>query len=260
MNRLIAHGQIIMLLLFMFGCGERPLDKNPVSSQGAEAILRELKSLDACMLSPGVASWKKGEELARRIRVSPNPERVWLTESFVRKLEVLGRTEVELHHLPVWLNNFQELVKSVDLCMDWLEDQERPLRLYALCLDRYGDAMRLCCALSTNETRNGNKVEGLYRTLQTDCRIFVENIRKVYLPLVAERRLPQDRYAHWKECLEEKALSVDLSSLPQVAQVSNVCVKATSNHVERYVGRESSGECGGRNCFSSGHKGGRVSW
>lgn len=96
-------------------------------------------------------------------------------------------------------------MKSIDLLhIDERRDGEWILRQYERCLDRYKKALELCSSRKSVDPHEKRKVADVRASLMTDCGIFCETIRKVYLPLVAARMLPQERYAYWRNVLEGK--------------------------------------------------------
>ena len=105
----------------------------------------------------------------------------------------------------MWLYNLQGLLKTVDLCIDDLADKESALSLYAFCIDRYAEAVAQCRGrLEGALPDERGKYQTLLRGLEADRGLLFANIRKVYLPLVAKRVLPTDRYGHWRKVLEGK--------------------------------------------------------
>ena len=188
------------------GCGERTAHRDVQLSEEAKIVQSKIDKLDDIMLSSGNVAWKTGDDVAGLIGSLKKDERGQLAEAYLRKLNEMVEKEIDIDHLPVWLYNFQGLLKSTDLHVDGIEDKELPIRLISMCVDRYRQAMASCSECSEREAvpDKRKKLEGQVRTMRTDFAIFSEDIRKVYLPLVAARVPSADRYQYWRILLEDK--------------------------------------------------------
>lgn len=186
---------VCLLGAWIHGCGPG----------GSPNIVKEVASLKSRMSSPGSVVWKMGDSIARRIAVLPEGERTDAAGFYMKEVEEIGTAEPPLESLPVWLYNFQGLLKSVDLLhIDERRDGEWVLRQYERCLDCYKKALELYSSRKSVDPHEERKVADVRANLMTDCGIFCEMVRKVYLPLVAARILPQERYTYWRNVLEKK--------------------------------------------------------
>ena len=192
---------VFLLSAWIHGCepGESP------------SIAKEVDSLKGRMSSPGSVAWKMFDSIARRIAALPECERAEATAFYMREVEEIGTAEPPFESLPLWLYNFQGLLKSIDLlCIDEQRDGEWVLQQYERCLDRYKKAQELCSSRKSADSCEERKVKDVCRSLMTDCGLFCGMIRKVYLPLVAARMLPQERYDYWRNVLEGKMKELGL--------------------------------------------------
>lgn len=191
-----------VVLAFFSGCG----GTSTQLSGEAERIKADVNALCDRMTSSGNSVWLSGDGIVRRIQALPEDERSVLAMFYVGAVESLGTAVVAVEELPVWLYNLQGLLKTVDLFADDLADKKRLLRLYELCLDRYHEGIRLCRKLAQKEKTPSMKRRYLdkCRDLETGCCLYFATVRKIYLPLVAARILPEDQYEQWKGEVEEK--------------------------------------------------------
>ena len=47
-------------------------------------------------------------------------------------------------------------------------------------------------------------VEKTKRQLEVDLHNLYDVTKRIYLPLVARRKLPPERYEHWKKCFDDE--------------------------------------------------------
>jgi len=187
---------------------DRDLSKNAGSlTSESSRIKTVITSLDGIMTSSGNRVFRTGERIVAGIGALPDSERKVLSVYYVNKLNDLCDDDVDFFQQPVRLYNFQGLLKSLDSCMDYLEDPEKVFRLYEHCTDCYRQALTSCREKRRAETDPllKSKIHGIQCSLETDFKMLTAYIQKVYLPHVASRKLPKDRYDYWRRVLERKS-------------------------------------------------------
>lgn len=192
---------VILCILVLCGCEGRLPEAESAEGRGGRSALemrevsRAIQTLDECLMASGIAASRRGGDVARRIAALPDGVRGRAASLFIGRLEGIGGSLAGFGARPRPLRNFQGLLKSADLCASSPEDVERVMGLCLLCLGRYREALAAC------RTREDAEGRALRRELETDRRLFVETVQKVYLPLVSARRLPPERHAYWTKAI-----------------------------------------------------------
>lgn len=215
----------ILCILILCGCDGRLPEAESAEGGGGRPALemreisRSIQTLDECLMSSGIAASRRGEDVARHVAALPDDVRGRAASLFIGRLEAIGGSLADFGIRPRPLRNFQGLLKSADLCVSSPEDVERVMGLCLLCLGRYREALAAC------QTRKDAEGRALRRELETDRRLFVETVRKVYLPLVSARRLPPERHAYWTKTIAreiDEGLDVSETSLDGIRRKAEV--------------------------------------
>ena len=178
----------------------------PLSAE-AHALMEDVTRLKEDMFAKGIAMGDKSYALAQRMTTLSKDEQARVVHAFMEEVDRLGTLEVKgFRKLVVWLYNYQQILMSVDLCTGNLDDREWPFRQYALCCARYARALADCrdALAQTTDKEERRQLQYCLVDLKTDYGTHMTRIRKTYLPFVAEKTLPPERYLYWKNYFEEK--------------------------------------------------------
>ena len=202
-----ARKMIILYILFAVWAGcERQQEQK---SDEGYILRKEICDLDLYMETSGNIAYLKGEYLVRKICTLPDAERNQFAKRYVRKLEALGTIKLTPGKEVIRLYNYQNLLKSIDLLDDTLQDDAKLVDLYILGVDLYSDAIAKRSRRTKTDMKDEIRRAQELRVLIADADSFFSDIRKVYLPLVIKKRFSQVQFEKLRMGLEQKMQRVE---------------------------------------------------
>ena len=211
---------VCLVWTFVSGCERQGLEKHcsgpavvPLSAE-AQMVKKGVEDLKNGMFRKGYDQMVVANRLVLKLdqlAVHERPQIAHVFAELIEALEPVGGTNMRKR--VTWLFNYQLLISLTHHYATYLDDLEWPFRQYALCCTRYEDAMSECrdaLARTTDREEKRQLHHGLAE-FQSDYGLFMALIRKTYLPFVAEKTLPPERYLYWKNYFEEKERELALS-------------------------------------------------
>lgn len=198
---------LIFLLGFLQGCARKEPEEQ--LSAEARAIRQGIAELRTEMFASGIKTGRKAKNLALRIEDLSQKEKIQTARLFIDEVRALGVMEIEdPRKLVGWLYNYKEILRSVYLCADYLNDAESPFKLFAACADRFRNELADCRGRFERETdpELRRKLRYAYIDLWSVYQQLSDHVRGTYLPLVAKYQFSPERFLQCKAELEAKII------------------------------------------------------
>lgn len=174
-------------------------------SRAYSEVAATVERMGDVMHMSGNRAWEWGRAVARNVKSVPQKEeRKKLCNLYMRKLAALEPLSGDVRKWPVALQNHADVLASLDVLVESEEEVEAFLEEVLRIKEMFLRAMKKCSdELSVQElaSKEKAKLRQVTGDLETGLSAFQSMIERVYLPLVAKRRLSPERHRHWAERL-----------------------------------------------------------
>ena len=205
---------ISLVCIFFSGCDRLchlpDSVNNDVGSRLSADISRmehEIRTLELKMTLPGDHVEHLSYSILKEIGRFPEDKRKDIVIDYINMVNKISNQYPLYKGDRKWLFNFNGLLRTLDMCAIYGVSMGELVQLYDKELDFYNMSLAYLSNkynLADDRTLR-RKLELQIRNMQSDCSMYIVEMKKIYLPMVVRKRLSDENYQYWSNKMLDKA-------------------------------------------------------